>query len=228
MKCSAKLLGFVLASVATLAVAHPAHAWPPPGTVSVDRGAPCYQWPAPDWDDDGVFDRMDRCAHTPRGCLVDDYGCPIDSDGDGVCDGLDRCPNTPHGMNVDARGCHAGADAMRAPTPPPQERATEKPPVEKVAPSAPVSEVERQLIEGGRIRLENVYFETNSARLLPESEATLNEVGAVLEKFRDLRVEVEGHTDTRGRAPYNMKLSQERSESVRRYLLDHFRWGWGW
>ena len=72
------------------------------------------------------------------------------------------------------------------------------------------------------MRLENVYFETNSAKLLPESETTLNEVGAVLEKFVDLRVEVQGHTDTRGSNAYNLKLSQARAESVRNYLLAHF------
>ena len=77
-------------------------------------------------------------------------------------------------------------------------------------------------MEGGRIRLENVYFETGSAKLLPESETTLNEVGSVLEKFVDLKLEVQGHSDSRGPAAYNLKLSQARAESVRQYLLDHF------
>jgi hypothetical protein len=45
----------------------------------------------------------------------------------------------------------------------------------------PVSESERQLIESGRIRLENVNFETNSATLLPESESALREAGEALE-----------------------------------------------
>ena len=35
-------------------------------------------------------------------------------------------------------------------------------------------------------------------------------------------MEIEGHTDTRGSAPYNMKLSQQRAEAVRQYLLTHF------
>jgi OOP family OmpA-OmpF porin len=212
----------MLVSLAMPGLSRTAHAAPPSSAAHVDPKAPCFIWPAGDWDGDGVFDRLDRCGNTPSGCIVDQYGCPLDGDGDGVCDGLDQCPDTPKDMAVDEHGCHAGAAAMKTPPPPPLERALETPPVAPVAPSKPVSEIERKLIEGGRIRLENVYFETNSAKLLPESETTLNEVGDVLEKFADLRVEVEGHTDTRGSSAYNMRLSQSRSESVREYLLAHF------
>ena len=89
-------------------------------------------------------------------------------------------------------------------------------------PAPPRSAVEKKLIASGEIRLEDVHFETNSADLLPESETTLDEAGKALEHFVDLKIEVQGHTDTRGSAGYNLKLSQSRSESVRRYLLDHF------
>jgi OOP family OmpA-OmpF porin len=221
MKQAIRTIGMFLVAIAALAIASSAHA--SSANPYVDPGAPCYVWPAGDWDGDGVFDRLDRCPNTPKGCIVDKYGCPMDSDGDGVFDGLDQCPDTPRGMKVDAHGCSEGAQSMKTPTPPPAERPVEPPPAQVVPPTPPVSEVERKLIEGGRIRLENVYFETGSAKLLPESETSLNEVGGVLEKFRDLQIEVEGHTDTRGRAAYNMKLSQERAESVRRYLLDHFQ-----
>ncbi|MFH1335455.1 MAG: outer membrane beta-barrel protein [Candidatus Zixiibacteriota bacterium] len=58
-----------------------------------------------DSDKDGVPDRIDFCADTPRGAKVDEKGCPIDSDGDGIYDGLDKCPNTPPGTKVDVNGC---------------------------------------------------------------------------------------------------------------------------
>jgi OOP family OmpA-OmpF porin len=193
-----------------------------PSTVEkVDPKAPCFRWPAVDLDHDGVYDRIDRCDNTPLGAIVDEWGCPIDSDHDGVYDGLDKCPDTPPGEKVDAQGCsgvqrsgssrtttEARVEPTPAPAPPP--------------PAPPVSETERQLVEGGRIRLENVYFETASANLLPESETTLDEVGSVLEKFVDLKLEVQGHSDSRGGAAYNLKLSQARAESVRSYLLAHF------
>jgi len=174
-----------------------------------------------DSDGDGIADRLDLCPNTPQGCKVDDYGCPWDSDQDGVCDGNDRCPNTPAGSEVDDNGCDPAQRAGRhAPANETQARAAAPAPLPP--PPAPRSEVEKRLIASGEIRLENVYFESGRAKLLPESESSLNEAGQALEKFSDLKIEVGGHTDTRGPASYNMKLSQERAETVRAYLIDHF------
>ena len=63
-----------------------------------------------DSDGDGVWDGLDQCAGTPKGAKVDAKGCPTDSDGDGVFDGLDQCPNTPKGATVDAKGCPTDSD----------------------------------------------------------------------------------------------------------------------
>ena len=62
----------------------------PTSAAHRDPAAPCYRWPAVDFDGDGVFDRLDYCNNTPRGCTVDARGCESDSDQDGVCDGVDR------------------------------------------------------------------------------------------------------------------------------------------
>jgi OOP family OmpA-OmpF porin len=204
----------------TLCAATLAHAMPE--TLDyVDRSAPDFTWPATDWDGDGVPNRLDRCGNTPKGCMVDDYGCESDFDGDGVCDGTDLCNDTPPGMRVDARGCAASQQtrAYQAPT----ERPSERPMPVKPAPTEPTDEVHRQLLATGSIRLENVYFEFASAKLLPESEETLRKVGQTLEKFSALRFEIEGHTDSRGSAKYNEKLSQQRAEAVRAFLIENFR-----
>ena len=220
-----KKAGWLLCPLLALAVSAPAQAWPPPATATaVDPKAPCYRWPAVDFDGDGVFDRVDRCNDTPKGCTVDAWGCPIDRDGDGVCDGLDRCPGTAAGLAVDEHGCAANQRSTAAVTPPAAAppREVEKPAPAPLPAGKPVSESERQLVERGRVRLENVYFETNSATLLPESEASLREAGEALEKFPDLKIEVEGHTDTRGARAYNQRLSQERASAVRAWLLEHY------
>ncbi|MGH7740784.1 MAG: OmpA family protein [Candidatus Eiseniibacteriota bacterium] len=178
--------------------------------------------PDADTDGDGVADRLDLCPDTPRGAQVDDYGCPWDADGDGVLNGLDKCPSTPARSPVDADGCDAMQRGARNAThaEAPESRASAPPPMPP--PSEPHNELEKKLIATGEIRLENVYFETGSAVLLPESEATLNEAGHALEKFAALKLEVQGHTDSRGSSAYNQKLSQSRAESVRSYLLQHF------
>ena len=206
-------LAFAFAVVCALATTATAQL---PATLEhVDSKAPCFRWPAVDLDRDGVYDRIDRCGNTPKGAIVDEWGCPLDSDEDGVFDGLDKCPGTARGEPVDENGCSRSQLAGS-----PRSVPREAPPA---PPPAPVSSSERQLVEGGRIRLENVYFETESARLLPESESSLNEVGSVLEKYPGLRLEVQGHSDTRGGNRYNQTLSQARAESVRTYLVEHFR-----
>jgi OOP family OmpA-OmpF porin len=72
------------------------------------REAPPPPPPPPVWgdfDEDGVPDHLDKCPTTPKGCIVDKDGCPLDADVDGVCDGLDECPDTPLGTMVDEKGC---------------------------------------------------------------------------------------------------------------------------
>ena len=86
----------------------------------------------------------------------------------------------------------------------------------------PPSATERQLLETGTLRLDNVYFETNSTVLLPESKAVLDEVGRALERHPEMNFEIGGHTDTRGRAAYNLTLSDGRANAVRTYLLQGF------
>ena len=195
--------------------------WKNPDIESTLRGlVPDGRIPDADTDGDGVADRLDLCPDTPRGAKVDDYGCPWDTDGDGVVDGLDQCPNTPEHSPVDADGCDAMQRSGRGATSAPPPKGREAAPMP--ATSAPTAELERKLIATGEIRLENVYFETGSAVLLPESETTLNEVGHTLEHFAALKIEVQGHTDSRGSSGFNQKLSQARAESVRSYLLQHF------
>ncbi|MFL5470863.1 MAG: OmpA family protein, partial [Gemmatimonadales bacterium] len=66
--------------------------------------------PIPDSDGDGVLNNRDRCAETPAGAQVDEFGCPADNDGDGVPNGIDRCASTPPGATVDAAGCTRDSD----------------------------------------------------------------------------------------------------------------------
>ena len=71
----------------------------------------------------------------------------------------------------------------------------------------------------GSVTLKGVNFEFNSARLTGESRPILDEVAADLEKHPRLKVELEGHTDSVGADAYNLKLSQQRADAVREYLI---------
>jgi outer membrane protein OmpA-like peptidoglycan-associated protein len=146
-----------------------------------------------DADDDGVYDGIDKCPNTPKGAQVDSVGCPSDFDKDGVPDGLDKCPDTQAGLRVDVDGC----------------------PIE-------ITEKETELLDTGMIRLHDVNFETGKATLLAESNPALDDVGNILKKWPELKIEIGGHTDSRGSDALNKKLSEQRAQSVLNYLTQKF------
>jgi len=176
-----------------------------------------------DSDGDGVCDGLDKCPDTPKGATVDAAGCPMDSDGDGVYDGLDQCPNTPAGATVDVNGCPKDSDGDgvydgidKCPDTPAGARVD--------ANGCPIEVMEREteMLDTGMIRLNDVNFETGKATLVPEDSTTLNVVGQVLTKWPELKIEIGGHTDSKGSATTNQKLSEARASSVLTYLVQHF------
>ncbi|MCS7003951.1 MAG: OmpA family protein [Cytophagales bacterium] len=68
--------------------------------------------------------------------------------------------------------------------------------------------------------LENVYFETGKATLKPESEKGLQLLHKALSENPKMKVEIGGHTDDIGNDKANLKLSQERANAVKQYLID--------
>jgi OOP family OmpA-OmpF porin len=66
---------------------------------------------------------------------------------------------------------------------------------------------------------DKVQFQTGSSEILPVSFGLLDEVAKVLTDNPQIEVvQVEGHTDSTGQAAFNRKLSQQRAESVMKYL----------
>lgn len=69
------------------------------------------------------------------------------------------------------------------------------------------------------IELKGVTFEFNKTRLTPNAEVVLDTVVKAFLGQSGLKVEIGGHTDSRGSDAYNQKLSQGRADSVRNYLI---------
>ena len=67
----------------------------------------------------------------------------------------------------------------------------------------------------------DILFDSGSAVLKPEAIAKVEKIGAILAKYRDDRVRIEGYTDSVGAAAYNEELSTRRADAVRRVLLGH-------
>lgn len=67
--------------------------------------------------------------------------------------------------------------------------------------------------------LENVFFDLSKATLRPESFVELNKLVSFLKENSFIKIELAGHTDTRGDAGKNQILSQKRAKSVYEYLI---------
>jgi outer membrane protein OmpA-like peptidoglycan-associated protein len=67
--------------------------------------------------------------------------------------------------------------------------------------------------------LENVYFDTGKSSLKPNSFKALNDLVEILKIKNTMFVEIQGHTDNVGKDEENMKLSQDRADEVRKYLV---------
>lgn len=74
---------------------------------------------------------------------------------------------------------------------------------------------------GQTIELRNIFFETASYGLLPASTVELEKLVQLLKVNVDMRIEVGGHTDNMGNDAANQKLSEQRANAVRSYLVSH-------
>lgn len=76
-----------------------------------------------------------------------------------------------------------------------------------------------QLDEQGKIVTHGILFDIGSYKIKGESYKTLKEIGKLLEDDPELRLSIEGHTDSDGSDERNLTLSQNRANSVRDYLI---------
>ncbi|OPZ97567.1 MAG: Outer membrane porin F precursor [Bacteroidetes bacterium ADurb.Bin408] len=74
---------------------------------------------------------------------------------------------------------------------------------------------------GDKIILKNIFYDFDKSTLRPESIKELENLLAFLNKRPTLRIEISGHTDNKGSARYNKKLSEDRAKSVVTYLVEH-------
>lgn len=173
-----------------------------------------------DADDDGVDDKIDKCPGVAGSVKYN--GCPVpDSDGDGMNDEADACPTVAGDINFN--GCPV-PDSDGDGVPDNEDKCTTEPGT-KENNGCPVIEVKRDTItkvieEKVTLAAKNIFFSAASNELTEESIAPLNEVLKVLTAHPSLKLQIEGHTDSSGRAEMNQKLSQRRAESVKNFLTD--------
>ncbi len=76
-------------------------------------------------------------------------------------------------------------------------------------------------LQGNELKImKQVHFETNSAKILGDSNQLLSEVADTIQRTPSIkRIEVQGHTDNTGLKDANLALSQQRADSVRSFLI---------
>ncbi len=181
-----------------------------------------------DRDGDGILDHEDQCPDDAedRDGWEDDDGCPdLDNDRDGLVDTEDECPNDPEDIDghEDEDGCPDPDNDGDGIIDYEDDCPNEKEDFDGDRDEDGCPEDDRKVvIIGGKLEiLEKVYFETNKAVIKPESYAILYEVASTLRSNPQIKlVEVQGHTDSRGRDSYNLELSDKRAAAVRTFLID--------
>ena len=176
--------------------------------------------PDRDADGDGVVDRLDKCPSQKED--LDDFedsdGCPEkDNDQDGFADALDACPLIA-GI-AQEKGCPAkdtdGDTVFDHEDNCPAEKGL------KENAGCPAAQKQLVIITVEQLKiLDKVYFDTGKASIQKRSNALLDNIAQVLTVHPEIAlVQIEGHTDTVGKPEQNKKLSQDRADSVRAYLV---------
>jgi OOP family OmpA-OmpF porin len=118
-----------------------------------------------------------------------------DSDGDGVADQFDKCPNTPAGTVVDGSGCPIVFPHI----------------VDTVRTGGTIPE--------GAAAYSNIQFEFDSSVLKTSSYPILDATSADL-RSSGKTAELDGYASSEGTAAHNMRLSKDRANSVKTYLVN--------
>jgi|MudIll2142460700_1097286.scaffolds.fasta_scaffold08205_2 OOP family OmpA-OmpF porin len=182
-----------------------------------------------DPDQDGILGAADKCPKEPedKDSFEDDNGCPDpDNDNDGIADAADKCPIEPEDKDnfEDDNGC-PDPDNDQDGVPDAADKCGDKPETrngfedEDGCPD----EIPEKLKKFTGV-IQGITFKVNSVELIGGSSKTLDAAVAVLQEFKDAKLEIQGHTDDQplkagGKFADNQALSQGRADSVKDYMV---------
>lgn len=151
----------------------------------------------PDTDGDTLTDGAEVNQHSSNPLVVD-------TDGDGLDDAeeVNKVRSRPDMADTDKGTVDDGVEVKRGTDP--LDRS---------------DDVQLQAEVGKALVLDGIVFNTGSAEILPESEEILQKAYNTLRFNPDIVVEIHGHTDSRGSRALNQRLSRQRAESVRDWLV---------
>jgi OOP family OmpA-OmpF porin len=122
-----------------------------------------------------------------------------DADGDGVSDYFDKCANTPTGAKVDGSGCNLPSFTVN------------KPADVKIY----ITEEDKKIVKDA---IKNLEFDLGKSTIRSTSYESLDRVANLL-VTKNFSIKLSGHTDNIGSNASNLKLSKDRAESIKTYLV---------
>jgi outer membrane protein OmpA-like peptidoglycan-associated protein len=200
--------------------------------------------PPADSDHDGYADLVDKC---PQDAGVAPEGCPADTDGDGVLDRDDYCPRE---AGPAPKGCPIiDPDPDKDGVPIPCDACPEEPGVKPdgcpvrdkdgdgipdnvdKCPNEPETKNGFEDADGCPDKVpdavnkfsgvvQGIYFKQGSAVIRPDSKPKLNAAVKVLQQYPSIGFEISGHTSSEGDKAVNDKLSLDRADAVKQYIVD--------
>jgi OmpA-OmpF porin, OOP family len=165
----------------------------------------------PDKDGDGITDADDKCPDVAG--LAKYQGCPIpDTDGDGINDEEDKCVTEKGTARY--QGCPIPDTDKDGVNDEEDKCPNEAGPATNFG--CPV--IAQAVVDKINYAAKNIFFATGSAKLLPKSFKSLNEVAKIMAADNSLKLDIDGHTDNSGNPEKNQTLSDARAAAVKAYL----------
>jgi len=168
--------------------------------------------PIPDTDKDGINDEEDKCPTVPG--LARYQGCPIpDTDKDGINDEEDKCPTVAGVARY--QGCPIPDTDKDGVNDEEDKCVTIPGPRENFGCPVIPEEVKKRV----DIAAKNILFVTGSSRLQRSSFKGLDDVVKIMQENPGMSLAIDGHTDNVGAEDFNQKLSEDRANSVKTYIV---------
>ena len=165
----------------------------------------------PDSDGDGIADKDDACPSEAGVAAL--AGCP-DADGDGIADKDDSCPS--EAGPAENKGC-PWADGDNDGV---LDKDDQCPEVAGTVANNGCPEVTEEVQKKLNDYARTILFDTGKSSIKAESTSVMVDIIQILSEYPNARFTVEGHTDSQGRESTNQRLSEERANSVRSFLID--------